>query len=62
MQTLEREDAILSVAFSADGAPAVTASKDGAARGWDAATEAPIGQLMRIASPARSSAPTERGW
>jgi WD40 repeat protein len=44
---LQHDEAVLSAAFSPNGAWAVTASADKTARIWDAATGAPIGKPLR---------------
>ena len=45
---LEGHDgAVFSAAFSPDGARIVTASADGTARIWDAATGSPVGEPLR---------------
>jgi WD40 repeat protein len=53
---LQNDDSVNSAAFSSGGSRVVTASADGTARVWDAATGAPIGDPILHLGPVHSAA------
>ncbi len=53
---MRQESEVWSAVLSPDGARVVTASSDGTARLWDAATGAPLGPPLRHEGPVRAAA------